>query len=780
MTISIINVDHTIIISLSNILTASYGSPTNHTLSILDDETIGVTNLAPGDAALIAYNSANPDGFSIYTLTNVLAGARLRFADQGWSSNNTWRVGGKEGALEYVVPAYLPAGSIVNFTITNFGGVVDSNPKVTSIGPAVGGANMDGTESGFALTQLGDQLFLFQNINNQTNFIFAYNNDVAWDLDSVSSTTSALPPPLVNGSNAVAVGGVMGQVSAKYNMITNLSAGFTPKQVLMAIANKNNWILAPTNQPPPIVPPNILVLGNGQPVPDGSLAPNSTNLTLFPTTLVSNTVAHTFTITNSGGSTLTIFNISEASPDFSIGNIVFPLNIPTNGSATFQIQFTPLSANLLSTTIFCTNNLLGPANPYEFLVQGTGFTNAPPPPPPLTNIVTITATDPQAFETGTNTATFTITRNFATNTPLTVLYAIAGTAIPGADYSPFLGSALIDPNQTQTQIILTPLVDFLEEGPETVELSLLPSPDYLIGTPSNAVATIEDNVSKITLLSASFSDFNKDGYSDILWMNRSKKGGNRSTLTQVYYMSNAVLLGIGPTNATERKLKIVASADLNHDDWADLIFQKRKAKKNTVFARYGGVAPGLFSNAAPIATLLRPFKVAASGDYNHDGLADLILQRKVGSLTQIHLLLQSSNQTFTTSPALTDVPFLSIPKAFKPFACGYFNADTNIDLAFVRRQGTAIALHLAYGKSDGTLESVSSSPFAVTQKKWKPVAVGDYDSTNFTDFLWMKRNKKINEIWLTRTDITGAAATPAPEIMPQATNAKPWKAVGPK
>lgn len=777
---AIINADRTIILGLSNLNTASLGSPTNHILTLLDDETTGVTNLAPGEAAIIAYNSANPDSFSIYTLTNILASTRLRFADQGWSSSSvSWRIGGKEGALEYIVPAYLPAGSILNFTITNFGGVVDSNPKVTSVGPAVGGLNLDGSESGFALSQQGDQLFLFQNINNQTNFIFAYNNDSAWDADSVSSTTSALPPPLVNGSNAVAVGGIMGQVSAKYNMVTNLSAGFTPKQVLLAIANSNNWILAPTNQPPPVVPPNMLILGNNQPVSDGSITPDLNNLTLFPNTLVSNTIIHTFTITNSGGSTLTISSITEASSHFAIGNLALPLNIPTNSSTTFQVQFTPLIPGPLSTTIFCNNNLLGPANPYEFLVQGTGFTNALPPPLLLTNLVTITATDAEAFEAGNNTATFSLTRDFATNTSLNVFYSINGTAIAGADYVPLTGSALIPANETQVQIILTPLIDFQEEGPETVELTLLSNPSYLIGTPSNALATIEDNFTKITSLNASFSDFNKDGHSDILWMNRSKKGGNRSTLTEVYYMSNAVLLGIGPTNATERKLIITASADLNHDDWADLIFQKRTQKENTIFARYGGLAPGLFSNATPIATLPRPFRVAASGDYNHDGFADLILLRKAGALNQIHLLLQNSNQIFT-APSLTDPAFLSVPKPFKPFACGYFNADSNIDLAFIRRQGKATSLYLSYGKPDGTLESVSSSPFSTAQKKYKPVAVGDYDNTNFTDFLWMKRNKKMNEIWITKTDATGSAANPTPELVPQATNTKPWKAVGPK
>ncbi|MEZ5404615.1 MAG: Calx-beta domain-containing protein [Verrucomicrobiia bacterium] len=775
-----INADRTIILSLSNIIVAAYGSPTNHTLTILDDETTGVTNLAPGEAAIIAYNSANPDAFSIYTLTNVLAGARLRFADQGWSSSSSsWRVGGKEGALEYVVPAYLPAGSIVNFTITNFGGIIDSNPKVTSIGPAVGGLNMDGTESGFALTQQGDQLFLFQNYNNQTNFIFAYNNDSAWDPDSVSSTTSALPPPLINGSNAVAVGGTLGQVSAKYNMVTNLSAGFTPKQVLLAIANSNNWILASTNQPPPVIPPNMLVLGNNQPISDGDNTPSASDFTLFPNTLLGNNTIHTFVITNSGGSTLTISSITEASPQFAIGNLALPLNIPTNSSATFQVQFTPLSAGVFSTTIFCTNNLLGPANPYEFLVQGTGFTNAIPPPPPQTNIVTITATDPEAFEVNADTATFTVTRNFATNTPLTILYAIAGTATAGADYQPLSGSTQISANETQSSIILTPIFDLLEEGTETVELSLLPSPNYLIGSPSNAVATIEDNTSKITGLNAPFSDYNKDGYSDILWMNRSKKGSNRSTLSQAYYMSNLTLLGIGPTNATERKLKIVGSADLNHDDWADLIFQKRTPKENTVWARYGGLAPGLFSNATPLVTLPKPFRVVTAGDYNRDGYADLVLLRKSAGQNQIHLLLQDSNQVFT-SPTLTDPPLLTVAKPFKPFASGYFNSDSNIDLVLIRRHGKLNDLYLAYGDANGGLQAPSGAAFTSVLKKWKPAAVGDYDGTNFTDFLWMKRNKKIQEIWITRTDPTGAAATPAPEIVPQATNVKPWKAVAPK
>ena len=57
--------------------------------------------------------------------------------------------------------------------------------------------------------------------------------------------------------------------------------------------------------------------------------------------------------------------------------------------------------------------------------------------------ISVVATDAQASFTGSDTGTFTITRTGATTSPLTVQYALGGTAVNGTDYNLLTKSAII-------------------------------------------------------------------------------------------------------------------------------------------------------------------------------------------------------------------------------------------------------------------------------------------------------------------------------------------------
>src|SRR5205823_5044478 len=139
----------------------------------------------------------------------------------------------------------------------------------------------------------------------------------------------------------------------------------------------------------------------------------------------------------------------------------------------------------------------------------------------LPAIVTITATDAFAAEgtncwgtttdpiirtnpvaCGPNTASFVVRRSGPTNSELTVVYAIGGSASNGVDYVELPGSVIIPAGERGARIVVTPIDDTLVEGPETVVLSLqippsplaanLPPP-YIIGFPGKAATVIADN-----------------------------------------------------------------------------------------------------------------------------------------------------------------------------------------------------------------------------------------------------------------------------------------------
>ena len=108
-------------------------------------------------------------------------------------------------------------------------------------------------------------------------------------------------------------------------------------------------------------------------------------------------------------------------------------------------------------------------------------------------IVTVTAKDKQASETGPDLGTFTVSRTGPTNISLTVFLSVGGTATPGLDYVKLPGSVTISPGLSSVAVDVVPIDDTLIEGDETVILSAVPRSYYQISHTTNAVVIIKDN-----------------------------------------------------------------------------------------------------------------------------------------------------------------------------------------------------------------------------------------------------------------------------------------------
>jgi hypothetical protein len=80
--------------------------------------------------------------------------------------------------------------------------------------------------------------------------------------------------------------------------------------------------------------------------------------------------------------------------------------------------------------------------------------------------------------------------NFA---PLTVRYALGGTATADADYTGPTGLAVIPASADFVDVDVTAVDDSIVECPETVVLTLTADPSYTIGSPSTATVTILDH-----------------------------------------------------------------------------------------------------------------------------------------------------------------------------------------------------------------------------------------------------------------------------------------------
>jgi len=113
----------------------------------------------------------------------------------------------------------------------------------------------------------------------------------------------------------------------------------------------------------------------------------------------------------------------------------------------------------------------------------------------FTNVVSVTATTPDAKEAGPTPGVFTITRS-AGGTPVTINYTVSGTATNGVDYNnalggPLSGSVTFAANDLSTNIVIVPVDDAIPEVSESIKLSINPSSSYFGA--GSAIVTIADN-----------------------------------------------------------------------------------------------------------------------------------------------------------------------------------------------------------------------------------------------------------------------------------------------
>jgi hypothetical protein len=105
--------------------------------------------------------------------------------------------------------------------------------------------------------------------------------------------------------------------------------------------------------------------------------------------------------------------------------------------------------------------------------------------------ISLGVTLPRAYETGLHAAQFVVFRGGGL-APVTVHYAVSGSAIPGADFTPLSGSVHFPAGARSALVTIQPLADGLVEAPESVVLSLLPGPGYQVGSPASASVMIDD------------------------------------------------------------------------------------------------------------------------------------------------------------------------------------------------------------------------------------------------------------------------------------------------
>jgi hypothetical protein len=252
---------------------------------------------------------------------------------------------------------------------------------------------------------------------------------------------------------------------------------------------------------------------------------------------------------------------------------------------------------------------------------------------------------------------------------------------------------------------------------------------------------------------AAISDFSGDGRSGVLWRNTSGQTAlwtmNGSTIT-----SSASLTSAGITVNPDPSWSVAGAGDFNGDGVSDILWRSTS----------GGLALWSMNGAAIIGsgfvtaggTAVNPdpsWSVAGIGDFNGDRLSDILWRSTSGAMA----LWTMNGSSIVGSAYVTSggVPVAPDP-SWTVAGVGDFDADGNADLLWRNANGSLVEW-LMTGSTIAASGLVNVSGNAVApDANWHVVEIGDFNGDARTDILWRNDSGQVAEWLMKGTTITSS------------------------
>lgn len=196
------------------------------------------TVLVGGDIAFIAINSdGEMDDFSFVLLKDIENGTSINFTDNGWTAAGEFNPVYTESHITWTSSSEFKAGKVIQIKTYNGNQPASSND-----------GNIIGDE--MTVSVAGDQILAYQGDKAKPRFIAAisFNQNMNtepgdnFDGDSDTNSTTAMPPGLTSGLNAIHIY-LPEKFLERDNSIYNCTLISGEKdELLLAINNVNNWL----------------------------------------------------------------------------------------------------------------------------------------------------------------------------------------------------------------------------------------------------------------------------------------------------------------------------------------------------------------------------------------------------------------------------------------------------------------------------------------------------------------------------------------------------------
>lgn len=217
------------------------------------------------------------------------------------------------------------------------------------------------------------------------------------------------------------------------------------------------------------------------------------------------------------------------------------------------------------------------------------------------------------------------------------------------------------------------------------------------------------------------NDFNGDGRSDILLRNDSGATFNLLGTSNGGFINN----GDNSFLSTATNTHVVGTGDFNGDGRVDLLWRNDDGSIHDLLANANG---GFTDNTAnSFVSMPSSWHVAGIGDFNGDGRDDILWRNDSGAIMNF---LGTANGGFTSNGTNSSV---NVDTSWHVAAVGDFNGDGLSDILFRNDAGVMFDF---IGKADGGFANNGDNSYVAVDSTTQLAGVGDFNGDGLTDLLW--------------------------------------------
>ena len=227
---------------------------------------------------------------------------------------------------------------------------------------------------------------------------------------------------------------------------------------------------------------------------------------------------------------------------------------------------------------------------------------------------------------------------------------------------------------------------------------------------------------------AGVGDFNGDGKADILWRYTDGRAAIwNSSANAVASNATAQELGLVDPSWT-----IAAVGDFNGDGLSDILWRNTSGD-TAVWTANGYVGAVSAFNGHDLGMVDTSWRIAGVGDFNGDGRADILWRYSNGDT----VIWDSSGANALASNA-TAQNLGVVDPSWQIAGVGDFNGDGLADILWRNANGDTV-IWKSTGFSNGAL-TFSAQDLGLVDTSWQIAGVGDYNGDRLADILWRHTN----------------------------------------